>query len=97
MSKFKPSKNKSYSDLVKENKKLKDKLKAYETISRSVYELVNINSLSEWNDSYSYGEGVESINVLKTLVEATQDITSPWNYYDWDSWVKQFNPEDFEE
>ena len=72
---------------------LRDKLKEYETVTRAVYELVNTTNEQTWNDSYSFGEGVEAIIVLQTLVESNQKIESDWKYFDWCEWVKSYKPE----
>lgn len=78
---------KSYAELEAE-------LALYKKISRGIYELVNVNSIDEWNDSYVYEEGVDAVDALKTLVEATQDVTESWDYHSWCEWRLTFNPYD---
>lgn len=82
--------------MANKNKKSYEELEAelnlYKKVARGVYELVSVGSLREWSDSYVYEEGVDAIDTLKTLVEATQDITDSWSYLDWCDWRLTFNP-----
>jgi len=80
----------------KELFELKNKLKEYELVTRAVYELVNTNSLQGWNDSYAFGEGLDAVITLQTLVESSQDIQKEWNYHEWCEWVKTYKPENLE-
>ena len=83
--------------LEKENEVLKKELERYKMISRAVYELVNIDNLETWIDSYRFEEGVDAVSHLKTLVESTQDISEKWSYYRWCDFIKNELPKIIEE
>jgi hypothetical protein len=76
---------------------LRNKLKEYEVITRAVYELVNTKDAQAWLDSYSYSEGVEAVETLKTLVESSQLVSDDWDYHKWCDFVKAYKPEGLEQ
>lgn len=69
--------------------RLRKELEHYKAISRAVYELTDISNLENWIDNYKYGEGVDPIEHLKTLVECTQNVTDKWSYHEWGEWIKE--------
>lgn len=94
----KPIPNNLLEQLLKqENEHLRKELGRYKAISRAVYELVNVNSLEAWIDSFRFEEGVDAVSQLKTLVESTQDIQDHWSYYDWCNYIKTEIPKIVEE